>query len=200
MTHYTMELNNFDSSYWNKRYTKKDTPWDIGYASPPLIDYCRKIKNKKIKILIPGCGNAHEFNELNAIGFENIFICDISEIAISKLKNEIAGKFHSFIIHADFFALEEKFDLILEQTFFCALAPSQRDLYCRQSKSLLTDEGVIAGVLFNKKFNTPGPPFGGNISEYVPLFSKYFNHIDFKFCENSIKPRAGTELFFECKK
>lgn len=194
-----MEENSFGRNYWDTRYREGDTPWDLGYASPPLMDYCRKIKNKSIKILIPGCGNAYEFKKLKEMGFESIFICDISEAVIGKLKNEIDRHYHSFIFHSDFFALNEKFDLILEQTFFCALDPSQRDLYCQKAKSLLTPQGTIAGVLFNKSFDFQEPPFGGHISEYVPLFSRYFSHIDFKFCENSIRPRAGSELFFECK-
>lgn len=189
----------FTKNYWDERYDTNNTPWDIGYASPPLVDYCLKIDNKEIKILIPGCGNAHEFNALQEMGFKNVYICDISERAVANLKNNIAPHLHSFIIHSDFFDLEEQFDLILEQTFFCALHPSERDHYCNHSKRLLNPNGTIAGVLFNKNFDFDGPPFGGEIGEYIPLFSKYFKHIDFKFCENSIKPRAGSELFFECK-
>ena len=49
-----------DSNSWNQRYISKNTGWDIGFVSTPIKDYIDQINNKNIRILIPGCGNAHE--------------------------------------------------------------------------------------------------------------------------------------------
>jgi hypothetical protein len=39
------------------------------------------------------------------------------------------------------------------------------------------------------------PPFGGHKDEYQQLFEKKFRLKALSPCYNSIKPRAGTELF-----
>ncbi|GIV42652.1 MAG: hypothetical protein KatS3mg034_1962 [Vicingaceae bacterium] len=46
--------------YWEERWNKGETGWDIGYASPPLIEYAMQLEDKNKKILIPGAGNAYE--------------------------------------------------------------------------------------------------------------------------------------------
>ena len=52
-----------------------------------------------------------------------------------------------------------KIDLILEQTFFCALQPSLRGSYVKNCNELLNEEKKITGVLFHKKFAPTEPPF-----------------------------------------
>lgn len=70
-----MEL---DKTYWEQRYQNGETGWDIGYASPQIIDYFNSINTKEASILIPGCGNAHEAKELLKLGFTNISLIDIA--------------------------------------------------------------------------------------------------------------------------
>jgi hypothetical protein len=65
--------------------------------------------------------------------------------------------------------------------------------------ALLASGGTLAGVLFNRHFEG-GPPFGGSIDEYAPLFSSIFKIKTLKSCHNSIIPRKGSEVFFILKK
>jgi thiopurine S-methyltransferase len=60
--------------------------------------------------------------------------------------------------------------------------------------------GKLVGLLFNDKLNTDKPPFGGNKEEYTWYFEKYFDLKTFESCHNSIKPRAGRELFIKFSK
>lgn len=99
-----------------------------------------------------------------------------------------------------FFKLENRFDLILEQTFFCALDPKLRRDYVNQMANLLTPEGRLIGLLFNIPLNTDHPPFGGNEEEYRKLFSSIFEIEIMETAYNSIPPRAGNELFIKLKK
>ena len=50
---------NLDANFWDQKYLNDDTPWNIRKASPPLTDYIDQLKDKTIKILIPGAGHAH---------------------------------------------------------------------------------------------------------------------------------------------
>ncbi len=195
---YTIEV---AESYWNGRWQNKETGWDIGAAAPALMQYAAQIENKKASILVPGCGNAHEAHALLALGFTNITIIDIAPIVVAELKKMFEGNTAITIVEGDFFALQKKYDYIIEQTFFCALLPEQRPHYVQQMAAIMHEQSQLFGLLFNTDFGgRPGPAFGGSIEEYKPLFAKHFNIIKMENCYNSIAPRANKELFFICTK
>ncbi len=180
--------------YWNNRYLQQETGWDIGHSSTPLQQYMETEENKSAAILIPGCGNAYEAECLLNNGFTNLTLLDISTVLTAELKKKFS-KQPINIITGDFFAHAGQYDLILEQTFFCALDPSLRKAYIEQMKQLLKPGGKLVGVLFNRNFDS-GPPFGGTKEEYQQLFSNHFTILKMELCYNSIKPRSGNELFF----
>jgi SAM-dependent methyltransferase len=191
----------FNATYWDQRYQEQQTGWDIGYASPPLTSYVDQLPSKNMRILVPGCGNGYEVEYLLQQGFTDVTVIDIAPSLTAALAEKLkqwAGK-ELKIITGDFFELDGQFDLVLEQTFFCALHPALRPEYVRKMHALLADKGKLAGVLFNRDF-TGGPPFGGSKEEYEGLFRPYFNIIHMDACYNSIPPRAGTELFITLQK
>lgn len=96
--------------------------------------------------------------------------------------------------------MDDSFDLLLEQTLFCALDPTLRVEYARQAAKLLEPHGKLAGVLFNRTFENAGPPFGGTQEEYLECFKPYFQSIEMESCYNSIPPRQGTEIFVKMSK
>lgn len=187
-----MEIN---ETFWNNKYNKNETGWDLKSPSTPLKEYIDQINDKAIKILIPGCGNAYEAEYLLEKGFTNITLIDISEVVVNSIKEKFKNNSEIRVLHQDFFELEEQFDLILEQTFFCALDPKLRKDYSKKMNQLLTKNGKLVGVLFNREFNQNEPPFGGNKTEYITYFNDYFDFKTMEDCYNSIPPRAGNELF-----
>ncbi len=196
-----MQNTTLDKDYWNNRYQSQQTGWDVGTISTPLKEYIDQWNDKDSAILIPGCGNAYEAEYLLNQGFSNITLIDIAPAAVATVSTKLRdflGK-QLRIICGDFFELQDKFDLIIEQTFFCALQPSLRKAYANKMFDLLKDDSRLAGVLFNKNFEG-GPPFGGSKAEYEQLFTTSFELIKMEDCRNSIAPRAGSELFFILKK
>lgn len=187
----------FKSEYWEDRWKNNQTGWDAGEITTPLKAYIDSIDDKTTSILIPGCGNAWEGEYLLQSGFENVYLLDISPSAVERIKSRIPDFPEDHIIVGDFFELEKTFDLILEQTFFCALDPSMRSDYAKNAHRLLNSQGRLAGVLFDTDFGNDHPPFGGNAAEYSVYFEPYFNFLHFERATNSIKPRAGRELFIE---
>lgn len=187
-------MNHLDKRYWSDRYESGQTGWDIGYPSPPLTQYLDQIENKTLKILIPGAGNAYEAEYAFQKGFKNIYVVDISSEPLKnfKMKNPQFPEEH--LIEGDFFDLEDNFDLVLEQTFFCALDPELRGNYVRKMHKLLNPSGRLVGVLFNRNFPFVGPPFGGNQVEFRRIFDPYFEGI-MEPCRNSIPERQGAELW-----
>lgn len=188
--------NRFTKDFWENRYLKNNTSWDLGKASTPLFSYINQLNDKELRILIPGAGNAHEAEYLHNNGFKNVTVIDIAETALKNFKKRVPNFPKKQLINDDFFEHSEKYDLILEQTFFCALDSFLREKYADKMFDLLNENGKIIGVLFSFEFSNEGPPFGGNSKEYESLFSKKFDIKKLEPCYNSIKPRMGRELFF----
>jgi SAM-dependent methyltransferase len=182
-------------NYWNEQYIANTTGWDLGQVSPPLKAYIDQLTNKDLKILIPGCGNSYEAEYLLKMGFTNVNLIDIAPELVERLKSKFKSDPHINIILGDFFSHEGEYDLILEQTFFCALDPALRKRYVGQMKKLLKKDGKLAGLLFVKEFEKVGPPFGGSEQEYELLFKNDFELKVFDSCYNSFEKRAGSELF-----
>ena len=188
-----MKLN---SAYWEDRYSNNETGWDVGKITTPLKEYIDQIEDKSIKILIPGAGNSYEFEYLINNGFENIYVLDFAQSPLDNIKKRIPNCNATQLLKSDFFEHEGSYDLILEQTFFCALDPSLRKEYVQKMQSLLNPNGKLVGLLFQFPLTEVGPPFGGSKEEYELLFTNDFEIKLLETANNSIKARQGNELFF----
>lgn len=184
-----------NASYWTDRYETGQTGWDAGTITTPLKEYFDQIDDKKSKILIPGCGNAYEAAYLHEQGFQNVYLADISNYPLKKFSEAQPDFPKEHILHADFFELKPGYDLIIEQTFFCALSPELRGDYAKKAFELLKPGGHLVGVLFDDELFTDHPPYGGHPDEYINYFKSYFIFKRWERCHNSIKPREGREWF-----
>jgi len=191
---------NLSKEFWDNRYKTKDIRWDIGDISTPLQHYFDQLRDKSIKILIPGGGNSYEAEYLHVNGFQNVYVIDISEVALSNLKKRVPTFPTTHLIHQDFFELNDTFDLIIEQTFFCALHPNLRTSYAEKMSQLLRSKGKLVGLLFNDALYDDRPPFGGSKKEYITYFKPLFVLKVFDNCYNSIASRKDRELFINLVK
>ena len=213
-----------DHSYWNSRYVNNQFGWDVGQISEPLKQYFNQLTNKEIKILIPGAGNAYEAQYLVEQGFSNVYVCDFAEEPLKNLQARCPKIKKENLLQTDFFGINDRpansvgdntnrgecdalagvvtskgsqiltFDLIIEQTFFCALDPGLRKKYFEKMFSLLKPRAKLVGLLFDCEFEV-SPPFGGSKAEYENYFKDLFKVNVYERCYNSIEPRAGRELF-----
>lgn len=188
-----MKLN---STYWEERYQKNEIGWNVGAITTPLKEYIDQLEDKTIRILIPGAGNGYELEYLIQNGFKNSFVVDFAATPLENIKKRMPHLNENQLVQSDFFEFNGQFDLIIEQTFFCAIAPELRTAYVQKMKSLLKPRGKIAGLLFQFPLTEVGPPFGGCSDEYNKLFEKDFNIQTLTTAFNSIQPREGKELFF----
>lgn len=188
------------ANFWDNKYQTNDIGWDLGTVSPPLKAYFDQLTNLDLKILIPGGGNSHEAEYLFNKGFKNVYVVDLSQTALDNLIARVPDFPSSNLILNNFFDLNMTFDLIIEQTFFCAINPSLRADYAKKASEILNVNGKVAGLLFDATLNTTHPPFGGSKSEYLGYFKPYFDVKIMDASYNSIKPRCGRELFFVIQK
>lgn len=186
-----------NKEYWEDRYRSKTLGWDIGYVSTPIKTYIDQLIDKDMRILVPGSGFGYEAIYLFKSGFKNVFVLDITKKPFEHIKKECPEFPDEQLIESDFFKADpEKFDLIIEQTFFCALDPKLRIDYAVKMHQLLKDGAKLAGLFFDFPLTENGPPYGGSKEEYYQLFKSYFKIKTLERSYNSIGPRQGNELFF----
>ncbi len=188
---------NLNELFWSKKYLNGQIGWDIGDISTPLKEYIDQLSNKDLKILIPGGGNSHEAEYLFKKGFTNVSVVDISKIPLENLLKRVPLFPKENLLHLNFYDLNETYDLILEQTFFCAQYPRFREKYVAKIYELLKPKGKLVGLLFNIPLNKDKPPFGGNEQEYHSVFEKKFIIEKMEMAYNSVPQRGGNELFIK---
>ena len=163
---------------WQSHYENNDLGWDLGQVSPPFVKLWQDKKLPLGKVLIPGCGRGHEVAFLADKGFE-VTAVDFSQGAITYLKNTLKEKNLSCqVLHKDFFSLDDShdgvYDLVLEQTFFCAIAPPQRKDYVQKVSRVLKPEGMLIGLFYHTD-KEGGPPFNTSYEDIKNNFSEYFH-------------------------
>jgi len=187
-------------SDWEARYQAGTSGWDIGRVSTPLKTYFDQLSDQSQKILIPGGGNGYEAAYLFKKKFKNTFLLDIAASPLRNFKSKLPEFPESNLICENFFDHRGSYDLIVEQTFFCAIDPKHRAAYAKKAHQLLKTNGKLVGLLWSVPMNHDHPPFGGNKAEYHQYFDPYFNYLHFEPAANSIPERAGRELFLCAKK
>ncbi len=191
------------SDFWNQKYINDDFGWDVSSVTPIFLDYFSKINDKK-NIFVPGCGLGHDVIYLAEQG-HNVTALDFSSFAINHI-NQKYNNSNLKTIKEDFFKIDSnyfnKFDIVLEYTFFCAIHPSKRSLYVDLIYKLLKKKGILVAVFIpvNKLDNDEGPPFGVDINKVIQMFSNKFRIIKNEKSSLSIEPRKDSELFVIMKK
>jgi len=191
--------NHSEDEYWTLRYKEERIGWDIGYPSTPIKEYVDQLTDKNLSILIPGAGNAYEAEYLWKAGFKNVFVLDISAFPLQQFQERNPDFPKNQLLQTDFFKYDGRYDLILEQTFFCSLVPTDKNrfAYAEHMGKLLKPSGRLVGLWFDIPLtgDMEKRPFGGNKALYLKYLEPHFEIKTFERCYNSIPPRRGNELF-----
>lgn len=159
---------------WDARYAGRDTPWDIGAVSPPLVAFhASGILPLGRRVLIPGCGSGHEVRFLASAGYDAVG-ADYSQAAVRQAERLIEQTTGATVICADLLSAPPsgitQFDWAFDQTFFCAILPSQRQQYAIAMKQWLRKGGELWALSFRVP-SPGGPPFDSTPEEYVSLLT-----------------------------
>lgn len=184
-------------NYWQSRWEKGATGWDVGHITPPIQTFIDQLTDKNARILVPGAGAGHEVAYLWEKGFKNTFVSEWSPTAWAQFQQRCPDFPAEQWFQGDFFDLNLSVDIVIEQTFFCAIDPEKRPNYARKMSELLEKKPTsrLVGLLFNRIFEQKGPPFGGTMAEYRRYFAPFFDFEYFDICPNSIPPRQGSEIW-----
>jgi cyclopropane fatty-acyl-phospholipid synthase-like methyltransferase len=189
------------STDWETRYQTGDMPWEKGAPSPGLVDFL--VANRKLAgetVCVPGCGTGHDVREWAKAGFK-VYGYDVapSAIRLSIERTQAAGLSAEFRL-ADFLRDEPPFlfDWIFEHTLFCAIDPSERELYVSAARRWLKPDGQYLAVNYMIS-DRDGPPFGTTREELVERFTPHFNLLS-EWVPRSYPNRTGLELMMWWRK
>mgnify|MGYP001328957367 CR=1 FL=1 len=185
-------------NFWNNKYLEGNTAWDLGSATPILVDYLQK--HQQIgKVCVLGCGNGYDALEFSKYNNE-VYAVDFAFEALKRLKTKSKdANLNINLIHEDIFNLQKSyphfFDFVFEYTCFCAIDPRRRREYFNVVRSILKPEGILFSIFIplDKELNQDGPPFGVNLNEIESLVYDKFEIIDCRFSDLSVKPRKNRE-------
>jgi len=179
------------AEFWETRYRDHLTPWDAGKVPAALRDEVSRFP-PGARVLIPGCGFAHEAAFLADQGFDVLAI-DFSPAAIATAQKTLP-RLANLVQLADFFAFDfgTPFDVMYERAFLCALPRTMWQRYAGRSAELLRPDGIIGGFFFFAD-SPKGPPFGTSKSELQALLGPWFALVEDKPVTDSIEVFSGRE-------
>jgi SAM-dependent methyltransferase len=190
---------------WELRYQTGETPWEKGYAAPPLIEWLGRNQPLEGRILVPGCGSGHDVRALARAGGDDCEIVglDIAPSAIRAAQaltsalNITFQRGNLLNLPADWLA---SFDWVFEHTCFCALVRAERRAYVKSVASVLKPSGKFLAIFFLTPWDpdedplNSGPPFGTDRAELEELFEGQLPLISEYVPRQSYPERAGREL------
>jgi methyl halide transferase len=102
---------------------------------------------------------------------------DISPVGVAAAREYLATQYDSYpllksqasVEQLNFFELKDKFDLIYDYTFLCALDPSIRDLWAQQMSDLVRPGGELLTLIYPIGDHTTGPPFSVSLQLFTQL-------------------------------
>ena len=161
--------------------------WDLGAPTPviqdevarALADGGRLALAGGATVLVPGCGAAHDVRALAELpGVRRVVGADIVEQAAAAARAIVGGSAKAEVLCADFFAADDgrleagAFDLIVDYTFFCAIAPAQRAAWGARMAALLRPGGKLLTIVYPVAADAlaadpaaPGPPHPVSVAE-----------------------------------
>ena len=181
---------------WQGHYESDDLGWDLGQVAPPFVKLWEEEKLPVGKALVPGCGRGHEVIFLAENGFE-VTAIDFSKGAVTYLERALKERSLSGrVLHQDFFGLDNShdgiYDLVLEQTFFCAIAPRQRQDYVRNVTRILKPGGMLVGLFYHTD-KEGGPPYNTTRADITVNFAKNFEILELHKTTLSAEQRKDKE-------
>ena len=181
--------------FWDARYASGETPWDFHGVPAALKDFLETPQAGTV--LIPGCGSGYEVRAFDDAGWE-VTAIDFSSVAVERARSEL-GLLANRVVQADFFKHDfgsQRFDLIYERTFLCALPPDLWPVYVKRMRQLLVPNGKLAGIFLYGDQADP-PPYPLTPAKATDLFGKNFSLIKTLPVTDSLPLFAGNERWQE---
>ena len=181
---------------WESRYLAGETPWDKGYAAPPLTAFLARHPVRGA-VLVPGCGPGHDVRALASQSECVVTGLDLSATAL-RIARSLPPVGTERYVEGDLFALPREwdahFDWLVEHTCFCAIPPTRRADYVQAISRILKPGGHFLAIFFLDPGVEQGPPHGATREEIAGLFDPDFELIEEWIPSDVFPGREGGEI------
>ncbi len=192
---------------WEARWREGRTGWDRGRSAPALVSVVERGELPDGRALVPGCGAGYDVLTL-ASPERQVLGLDIAPTAVSRFSalRSSAGvpEERARVEVADFFTFDpgpERFSLIFDYTFLCALPPSRRAEWAERVDELLAPAGelltliypVLPGVMPSVSEPGEGPPYPMHPEHVRDLLAGRFEPFVLEPLAHSHPERQGKE-------
>lgn len=182
--------------FWESRYQKGTTGWDLGQPIPAWAEVTLRHSISPGRTLILGAGRGHDALWFAKQG-HSVLAVDFAPSAIADTQRAAATAGQKVeTLEEDLFRLDPStlglFDVVVEHTCFCAIAPDRRQEYVEVVSRLVKPGGWFLGVFF-WKLPPGGPPFATSAEELTTLFSPRFELVRLESNPVSVAQRVGEE-------
>ena len=170
----------FTREEWGARYNAKDTPWDHGDPHPEVRRLIAAgefpFPDEGRRVLVPGCGPAHDARAIAEEGYQVTGIDYSTEIAEAAEATLAAGGGRFLCEDALADEPEEPYDLIFEHTFLCAIDPALRPRYGELVARSLRPGGLLVVIVLpvDRPREEEGPPSTLTIDDLTELLGGAF--------------------------
>lgn len=183
---------------WESKYQAGNMRWEKGAPAPGLVDFLAAHRGLPGEtVCVPGCGTGHDAREFAKAGFR-VYGYDLapSAVRLSSERTQAAGLRAEFR-QADFLRDEPPFpfDWIFEHTLFCAIPPTDRDLYAAAVRRWLKPGGHYLAVNYFICEDAEGPPWPTAREEQLARFAADFDLLA-DWTPRSYPTRTGKEWMF----
>ena len=192
------ETESNDSSrpeFWDVRYASGETPWDFHGVPAALKEFLKE--SPAGNALIPGCGAGYEVRAFHEAGW-HVTAIDFSPVAVERARSEL-GALASCVVQSDFFTHDfraDRFDVIYERTFLCALPPRLWPAYVKRMTELLRPSGKLVGIFLYGEEKDP-PPYSLSPGKARELFNEKFSLVKSSSVSDSLPIFQGNERWQE---
>lgn len=183
---------------WAERYEAQETPWDVRGPHPELKARFRKLAGER-NAFVPGCGFGHDALFLAEAGLA-VTAIDLApqvETAVGEKLRAAGAELH--ICDAFTWDSSERFDLVFEHTFLCALEPELRPSWAVLMQRCVKPGGRLLAVAFpgGKAADLGGPPFGYSVDDMAELLGASFEKTFDEPVQNGVVRRDWEERWVE---
>lgn len=189
--------------YWTQIYHDEGKPgWDLGAPAEALKDMLPRLRLRRCRVLVLGCGEGHDAAFFARAG-HFVTGVDLSPEAIARARKTYGDIPNLRFEERDALKLppefDHAFDVVFEHTFYCAINPEKRQELVKTWNRCLAPEGHLMGVFFAME-KPNGPPYGGSEWELRQRLGKSYQPIFWGRWKTSLPRRQGKEFFVYMKK
>ncbi|WWC67402.1 uncharacterized protein I206_101310 [Kwoniella pini CBS 10737] len=175
-----MTHNTADNS-WEERWQAGRTGWDQSSSHLSLVSLLQSPLALELGIpskgraLIPGCGTGYDIQTFASTGLDAVGM-DLAPTGVEKAKKWLGQqpktKGTVSAICGDFFQYtsDEKYDLVYDYTFLCAIPPGLRSSWSSQMKKLTSPNAYLITLMYPlPPTNNEPPPWPLTVDMYHEL-------------------------------